>query len=178
MYLVDDMKNTLTYCLLLFVTRCQVHDVADPSALYNDLMELIVRLGSYGLIHCDFNEFNLIINDSDKVTVIDFPQMVSISHPNAQWWVHVTCILRIFHLISDFITHNLTLSSLHWKFMRTSAIMDFDVCKYFLYCKSHKSCKITLKWLSFPIETSNPDVENGDECKETPTKLSLNHTFQ
>ena len=70
-----------------FVARCQVHDVADPSALYSDLMELIVRLGSYGLIHCDFNEFNLIINDSDKVTVIDFPQMVSISHPNAQWWV-------------------------------------------------------------------------------------------
>lgn len=75
--------------LFLFATRCQVHDVADPSALYNDLMELIVRLGSYGLIHCDFNEFNLIINDSDKVTVIDFPQMVSISHPNAQWWVSV-----------------------------------------------------------------------------------------
>ena len=71
--------------LLIFFLRCQVHDVADPSALYNDLMELIVRLGSYGLIHCDFNEFNLIIDESDKVTVIDFPQMVSISHPNAQW---------------------------------------------------------------------------------------------
>lgn len=74
---------------MLFVARCQVHDVADPSALYSDLMELIVRLGSYGLIHCDFNEFNLIINENDKVTVIDFPQMVSISHPNAQWWVPV-----------------------------------------------------------------------------------------
>lgn len=48
-------------------------------------MELIVKLGSYGLIHCDFNEFNLIVNEDDKVTVIDFPQMVSISHPNAQW---------------------------------------------------------------------------------------------
>lgn len=59
--------------------------MADPSALYNDLMELIVKLGSYGLIHCDFNEFNLIVNEDDKLTVIDFPQMVSISHPNAQW---------------------------------------------------------------------------------------------
>ena len=73
------------HSLFLFIARCQVHDVADPSALYNELMELIVRLGSYGLIHCDFNEFNLIINEDDKVTVIDFPQMVSISHPNAQW---------------------------------------------------------------------------------------------
>ncbi|KAL9986200.1 hypothetical protein ACROYT_G000306 [Oculina patagonica] len=77
---------------------CQVHDVTDPSALYNDLMELIVQLGSYGLIHCDFNEFNLIINDSDKVTVIDFPQMVSISHPNAQWYFDrdVQCIRDFF----------------------------------------------------------------------------------
>ena len=50
-------------------------------------MELIVRLSSYGLIHCDFNEFNLMLNDKDQVTVIDFPQMVSISHPNAQWYV-------------------------------------------------------------------------------------------
>lgn len=77
---------------------CQVHDVSDPSALYSDLMELIVRLGSFGLIHCDFNEFNLIINDSDKVTVIDFPQMVSISHPNAQWYFDrdVQCIRDFF----------------------------------------------------------------------------------
>ena len=85
--MIEVWKHIIAYHWLLFVARCQVHDVADPSALYSDLMELIVRLGSYGLIHCDFNEFNLIINDSDKVTVIDFPQMVSISHPNAQWWV-------------------------------------------------------------------------------------------
>ena len=65
--------------------RCQVHEVCDPSALYSELMELIVRLGSYGLIHCDFNEFNLMVDENDKVTVIDFPQMVSISHSNAQW---------------------------------------------------------------------------------------------
>lgn len=75
----DDIPDYFTFL------RCQVHDVLDPSELYSDLMELIVRLGSFGLIHCDFNEFNLIINDRDQVTVIDFPQMVSISHPNAQW---------------------------------------------------------------------------------------------
>ena len=96
-------KHILAYCLLLFVTRCQVHDVADPSALYSELMELIVRLGSYGLIHCDFNEFNLIISDSDKVTVIDFPQMVSISHPNAQWWVNLFSDIQT-SKISNFVT--------------------------------------------------------------------------
>jgi len=30
-------------------------------------MELIGRLASKGLIHCDFNEFNLLITDNEEV---------------------------------------------------------------------------------------------------------------
>lgn len=63
-----------------------MHDLEDPSAVYSDLMELIVQLGAYGLIHCDFNEFNILLDDKDKPTIIDFPQMVSTKHPNAQWY--------------------------------------------------------------------------------------------
>ena len=38
-----------------------------------------------GLIHGDFNEFNVLYNDlTGKITLIDFPQMVSIEHPNAK----------------------------------------------------------------------------------------------
>lgn len=47
-------------------------------------MNLILKLASYGLIHGDFNEFNLMINEEEKITMIDFPQMVSTSHPNAE----------------------------------------------------------------------------------------------
>lgn len=59
--------------------------VADPSQVYHDCMELIVRLGNCGVIHGDFNEFNLMIDDEGNVTMIDFPQMVSTSHYNAEW---------------------------------------------------------------------------------------------
>lgn len=59
--------------------------VADPSQVYHDCMELIVRLGNCGVIHGDFNEFNLMIDDEGSVTMIDFPQMVSTSHYNAEW---------------------------------------------------------------------------------------------
>ena len=68
---------------LFFHSRNQVHDLADPGATYNDLMNLIMRLASHGLIHGDFNEFNLMLDDQDRVTLIDFPQMVSTSHSNA-----------------------------------------------------------------------------------------------
>ncbi len=61
-------------------------------------MELISRLAGKGLIHCDFNEFNLLISadGNDEVTLIDFPQMVSVSHANAKEYFErdVECIVR------------------------------------------------------------------------------------
>lgn len=59
--------------------------IADPSPVYNDIMNLIVRLANCGIIHGDFNEFNLMIDDDSNITMIDFPQMVSVSHSNAEW---------------------------------------------------------------------------------------------
>ena len=64
--------------------RCNVREVQDPAQLYSDLMELIVRLANNGVIHSDFNEFNIMVNDEGKPTLIDFPQMVSTKHANAK----------------------------------------------------------------------------------------------
>lgn len=61
-----------------------VHEVEDIEGLYDDLMNLIVRLGNNGVIHGDFNEFNIMVTDEGKPILIDFPQMISTSHPNAK----------------------------------------------------------------------------------------------
>ncbi|XP_055637538.1 uncharacterized protein LOC129776129 [Toxorhynchites rutilus septentrionalis] len=64
-----------------------VVEVGNVEALYDDLMNLIVRLGNCGVIHGDFNEFNVMITEDDQRPIlIDFPQMVSISHPNAEMY--------------------------------------------------------------------------------------------
>jgi len=75
----------------------QITEVADPGKLYSSLMNLIVKLASYGLIHGDFNEFNILIRDNGEAVLIDFPQMVSIDHPNAEFYFNrdVECI-RVF----------------------------------------------------------------------------------
>lgn len=39
-------------------------------------MQLVVQLAKRGLVHCDFNEFNLMISEAGVVTMIDFPQVV------------------------------------------------------------------------------------------------------
>lgn len=67
---------------------------ADHKRLYSQLMSFIVTLANNGIIHCDFNEFNIIVKDDSKTSqpacfaesdfvVIDFPQCVSIDHVDA-----------------------------------------------------------------------------------------------
>ena len=79
--LVVRAYNALVYD----VDRCHIRELADTAGVYSECMDLIVRLANHGLIHGDFNEFNLMVNDDGSVTMYDFPQMVSTSHPNAQW---------------------------------------------------------------------------------------------
>ena len=71
-----------------------LRELPDPGLTYTTLMNMIVRLAEKGLIHCDFNEFNLMISDEGKVTMIDFPQMVSTSHRDAKMYFErdVNCV--------------------------------------------------------------------------------------
>lgn len=94
--------------------------------LYNQLMDLIVSLSEHGLVHGDFNEFNLLIRNSficdpqpwlslvleegeeavsdsrkdlqSAIVIIDFPQMISIRHRNAaeQFNRDVNCLRAFF----------------------------------------------------------------------------------
>lgn len=69
-------------------------ELGDPGALFQTVMEIAVRLAAHGLIHCDLNEFNLMLGDDGKITLIDFPQMVSTEHPNAEMYFDrdIACI--------------------------------------------------------------------------------------
>lgn len=96
----------------------QISAVPNPAGLYAELIALILRLAQYGLIHGDFNEFNILIqeekvkeaktagsdvaeaDDSVMLTpiLIDFPQMVSMDHQNAEMYFDrdVNCVKRFF----------------------------------------------------------------------------------
>ncbi|KXN89961.1 Serine/threonine-protein kinase rio2 [Leucoagaricus sp. SymC.cos] len=77
----------------------QVAELPSPGRLYSQLMDLIVRFAHAGLIHGDFNEFNILVRrESGEPVVIDFPQMVSTSHENAEWYFNrdVECIRTFF----------------------------------------------------------------------------------
>lgn len=93
----------------------------NPADVYTKLIDLMEQLAKMGLVHCDFNEFNVLvcgeggqgrrmslldthplyscpgtpnphpfttmrfqISENEDITLIDFPQMVSTNHWNAE----------------------------------------------------------------------------------------------
>ncbi|KAJ5127815.1 hypothetical protein N7448_008594 [Penicillium atrosanguineum] len=121
-------RHTIVMSLIDAFPLRQIAKVAKPAKLYSELMDMVLELARFGLIHGDYNEFNLLIkeevipdadgnvadiedahDDQIKLTpiVIDFPQMVSIDHANAEMYFDrdVNCIKRFFqrkyHFVSD-----------------------------------------------------------------------------
>lgn len=62
----------------------QVTLITHPEKVYSRLMNLLTRFAESGLVHGDFNEFNILVNEAEEIYVIDFPQMVSVDHLNAE----------------------------------------------------------------------------------------------
>lgn len=111
---IDQNRHCVVMSLLNAIPLSQIKEVGDPGKLYSDLMDLIVRLANCGLIHGDFNEFNLMITEEQEVILIDFPQMVSTSHMNAEMYFNrdVECIRKFFRKRFNYI------SALYPKFVR------------------------------------------------------------
>ncbi|CAD8213063.1 unnamed protein product [Paramecium octaurelia] len=67
-------------------TLCSIQELGDVDGVFVQCINLIEKFASHGLIHSDFNEFNLMITEQQKIIVIDFPQMVSTQHLNADFY--------------------------------------------------------------------------------------------
>ncbi|ODV85530.1 hypothetical protein CANARDRAFT_28316 [[Candida] arabinofermentans NRRL YB-2248] len=74
--------------------------------LYSQLMKFAVKLANHGLIHCDYNEYNIMIKEDgsydfkteEGFVVIDFPQCISLEHTEAEFYFKrdIDCIRRFF----------------------------------------------------------------------------------
>jgi RIO kinase 2 len=106
-------RHTIVMSLIDAFPMRQISSIPDPALLYAELIAMILRLAQYGLIHGDFNEFNILIKEQNNAQsagteqeesltltpiLIDFPQMVSVDHANAEYYFDrdVNCIKRFF----------------------------------------------------------------------------------
>lgn len=162
---IAQSRHTILMSLVDAFPLRQIASVPDPAGLYAELIALILRLASHGLIHGDFNEFNILIkeepitssdgeetgeqsqpskkgkevekqqqpptddtsnttttttpsspaaetnnnnNNNIKITpvLIDFPQMVSMDHVNAEMYFDrdVACVKRFFERRFGFVS--------------------------------------------------------------------------
>ncbi|KAF3020609.1 hypothetical protein E8E14_011040 [Neopestalotiopsis sp. 37M] len=119
---ISQSRHTIVMSLVDAFALRQISEVGDPAGLYAELIDLILRLAKHGLIHGDFNEFNILIkeersppspddpNGEEQIIVtpiiIDFPQMVSTEHPNAEEYFDrdVNCIKRFFERRFHFVS--------------------------------------------------------------------------
>uniref|UniRef100_A0A1I7VZT8 non-specific serine/threonine protein kinase n=1 Tax=Loa loa TaxID=7209 RepID=A0A1I7VZT8_LOALO len=95
---IDRCRHVVVMDLINGTTLCHVQQINDTEGLYEKLMNIIVRLARYGLIHGDFNEFNIMLTEQEEPILIDLPQMVSVDHPNAQFYFErdVSCVRTFF----------------------------------------------------------------------------------
>ncbi|TLD21534.1 hypothetical protein PspLS_08973 [Pyricularia sp. CBS 133598] len=128
---LSQSRHTIVMSLIDAYPLRQISSVPNPAALYAELMLLILRLAKHGLIHGDFNEFNILLKEEKEKKnpasstesaesgspeagatlptpiLIDFPQMVSMDHANAEMYFDrdVACVKRFFerrfHFTSD-----------------------------------------------------------------------------
>ncbi|XP_046966908.1 serine/threonine-protein kinase RIO2 [Vanessa cardui] len=95
---IDFNRHCVVMELVTGGPMTHVTAVEDVEGLYDELMSLIVRLGNCGVIHGDFNEFNIMIDKDGHPIIIDFPQMVSTMHLNAELYFDrdVKCVREFF----------------------------------------------------------------------------------
>lgn len=95
---VDQARHCVVMQFIDAYPLRMIEKVLQPDKLYDDLMQLIIRLAENGLIHGDFNEFNILVHESGEPVLIDFPQMVSIDHQDAKRYFDrdVQCVVTYF----------------------------------------------------------------------------------
>ncbi|XP_063930925.1 serine/threonine-protein kinase RIO2 [Zophobas morio] len=167
------------HCVIMELVKgkplCHVMDLDDVEALYDELMNLIVRFADSGVIHGDFNEFNIMIKDDEKPVIIDFPQMVSTAHENAEMFFNrdVNCIRTFFKKRFDYE------SELYPKFSdieRTDALDAEILCSGFT---KEMARDINLE-LGIDVEVKSdeePEENNPEDTKEEVQDCSVDEIF-
>ena len=70
---IDSNRHAIVMSLVHGYPMANVKELIHPHKVYEALLDQLIRLAEYGLVHGDFNEFNLLISDEEEITIIDFP---------------------------------------------------------------------------------------------------------
>ncbi|XP_053206006.1 uncharacterized protein LOC128390325 [Panonychus citri] len=97
---IDINRHCIVMELINGTLLNHVAELEDKATIYDSLMNLLLSLANdYGVVHGDFNEFNIMIDNENLTPIlIDFPQMISTNHKMAREYFQrdVECVVNIF----------------------------------------------------------------------------------
>lgn len=167
---IDQGRHCILMELIDAFPLRQVPDISDPPKLYMDLMNLILKFASVGLIHGDFNEFNILVHETtQEPVVIDFPQMISIDHVNAkeQFDRDVQCIKTFFERRFRYTADD---DGPHWSDIKRVGKLDIEVEASGFSRKQARELEKYMRKLAPPAMAGNEDggyeSEENEEDKE------------
>ncbi|XP_047532254.1 serine/threonine-protein kinase RIO2 [Vanessa atalanta] len=166
---IDFNRHCVVMELVTGGPMTHVTAVEDVEGLYDELMSLIVRLGNCGVIHGDFNEFNIMIDKDGHPIIIDFPQMVSTMHPNAELYFDrdVKCVREFFKRRFGYE------SSLYPRFsdLQRDDRLDHEVaCSG--YRRSHHDEDALLQEMGIGLQISDDEASSAEEENHEPEQTS------
>ncbi|XP_050309345.1 serine/threonine-protein kinase RIO2 isoform X2 [Anthonomus grandis grandis] len=133
---------------------------------FNRHCVVMERVRDSGVIHGDFNEFNIILTEDEKPIIIDFPQMVSTEHPNAEMYFE-----RDVNCVKDFFKKRFNYES--ETFPKFSDIERIDTLDADILCTGLTKQMAHAINVELGIE-SEPESDNKDEIddEQLPDKTS------
>ena len=95
---IDTNRHCVVMELIPAFPLNHVREVPDPISLFENLIHIIAQLAAVGYVHGDFNEFNILVDNEGKVTLIDLPQMLFSTHPLAKSYLKrdLNCVREFF----------------------------------------------------------------------------------
>jgi RIO kinase 2 len=81
---VDANRHCVVMSLVPGTLLNNIQEVGDVEAIWGKCMDIAVRLLRVGVVHADFTQFNLMIDEEENVTLIDFPQCMKHVNPQAE----------------------------------------------------------------------------------------------
>lgn len=172
---IDQSRHQVVMSLVdgILLRKLREHD--DPERIYNLLMSFALRLANNGLIHCDFNEFNIMVCPYDEehpeseVVVIDFPQCVSIDHADAKEYFErdINCIRQFFDIKFGYQG-----KYPKWSDVKREANLDVAADASGNDKKAMKDLERHFRSIELADEGSDPDTDNEQESeKESEEEL-------
>ena len=61
-----------------------VQKLEDPEKVFNEIIDTTVNLLKIGIVHADLTQFNIIVKDDLSICIIDFPQCLRYTDPEAE----------------------------------------------------------------------------------------------